>query len=152
MKQSPQDKNLERMLRSGRLVAGGFLGTDSRSLDEIIAEDAAVLHRLGYSVSDVAARMQDLRDLARPALGTWIQADEELEVKSEDYKGIIVCPWPHEGRYEKRITTAQRLDTGQSISWSDLNIHLIRDHGFFEGRGAFFRIEPEELIKVIFKG
>jgi len=39
MKQSPQDKNLEGMLRSGRLVAGGFLGTDTRSLEEIIAED-----------------------------------------------------------------------------------------------------------------
>jgi len=150
MKQSPQDKNLEGMLRSGRLVAGGFLGTDPRHLEDIIAEDAAVLQRLGYHASQVAARMQDLRDLARPGLGTWIQGEEVLAVKSEDYKGVIVCPWPHEGRYEKRITTAHRLDTGQSMSWSDLNIHFIRDHGFFEGRGAFFRIEPEELINVIF--
>jgi hypothetical protein len=31
-----------------------------------------------------------------------------------------------------------------------LNIHLVEEHGFFEGRGAFFRIEPEELIRVIF--
>jgi hypothetical protein len=148
--QSPQDKNLEQTLRSGKLTAGGFLGADSRSVDEVIAEDAATLIKLGYSVAQVAARMQELRNLARPTLGNWVRVNDTLQVKSEDYKGLIGCPWPHSGQFEKRITAAQRLDTGQSASWSDLNIHLIKEHGFFEGRGAFFRIEPEELIRVIF--
>jgi hypothetical protein len=150
MKQSPQDKNLDRMLRSGKLAAGGFMGADSRSVDEVIAEDAAALTKLGYNAAQLAMRMRELRDLARPALGDWVEVSDVLQVKSEDYKGFIVCPWPHAGRFEKRITTAQRLDTGQSASWSDLNIHLVEEHGFFEGRGAFFRIEPEELIRVIF--
>lgn len=150
MKQSPQDKNLEAMLRSGKLAAGGFMGDDSRSPADVIADDATKLASLGYTAAQTAERMQELRDLARPLMGNWIQAGEVLRVKSEDYKGLIVCPWPHAGHYEKRITTAERLDTGQSISWTDLNTHLILDHGFFEGRDAFFRIEPEQLIKVIF--
>lgn len=150
MKQSPQDKNLEAMLRSGKLTAGGFMGDDARSPAEVIAEDAAVLNALGYTAAQLAARMQELTALARPAMGNWVQAGDTLQVKSEDYKGFIVCPWPHAGRYEKRITTAERLDTGLSVSWTDLNIHLIAEHGFFEGRQAFFRIEPKILVQVIF--
>jgi hypothetical protein len=150
MKQSPQDKNLEAMLRSGKLAAGGFMGNDPRSPADVIAADVATLTSLGYTAAQVAGRMQELRDLARPTLGNWVEVGEVLRVKSEDYKGFIVCPWPHAGRYEKRITTAERLDTGQSVSWTDLNIHLILEHGFFEGRDTFFRIEPEHLIKVIF--
>jgi hypothetical protein len=150
MKQSPQDKNIEQMLRSGKLSAGGFMGADSRGVDEVIAEDRAVLEKLGYNAAQVAMRLQELRDLARPALGNWVKISDVLEVKSEDYKGFIVCPWPHAGRFEKRITTAQRLDTNQSASWSDLNIHLIKEHSFFEGKGSFFRIEPQDLIRVLF--
>jgi hypothetical protein len=148
--QSPQDKNLEQTLRSGKLTAGGFLGADARTVDEVIAQDAVTLAALGYSVAQVAARMQELRDMARPALGNWVKVNDTLQVKSEDYKGFIACPWPHGGQFEKRITTAHRLDTNQSASWSDLNIHLIQAHGFFEGRGAFFRIEPQDLIRMIF--
>ena len=150
MKQSPQDKILEQMLRSGKLAAGGFMGTDTRSPEEVIAQDTATLTMLGYNAAQVALKMQQLRDLARPQLGNWITVSEVLQVKSEDFKGFNVCPWPHLGRFEKRITTAQRLDTRQTISWSDLNIHLIKEHGFFEGKGAFFRIEPEDLISIIF--
>lgn len=150
MKQSPRDKNLEQMLRSGKLAAGGFMGADSRSPEEVIAQDAATLAALGYNAAQVAMRMQELRDLARPQLGNWINVGEVLQVKSEDFKGFNVCPWPHAGRFEKRITTAVRTDTRQSISWSDLNIHLIKEHGFFEGKGSYFRVEPQELVSVIF--
>jgi hypothetical protein len=150
MKQSPQDKNLEQMLRSGKLTVGGFMGADSRGPDEVIAEDRAALEKLGYNAAQVAIRMQELRDLARPALGNWVDVGKHLQVKSEDYKGFIVCPWPHAGRFEKRITTAQRTDTNQSVSWSDLNIHLIKEHHFFEGKGAFFRIEPQDFKARLF--
>ncbi len=150
MRPSPEDKNPERVPQTGALNAGGFMGADLRSVDAVIAEDAATLKGLGYRVAQVAARIQELRDLARPALGNWVKVGDALQVKSEDYKGWIGCPWPHAGRFEKRITTAERLDTGQSVSWSDLNIHLIKEHSFFEGKVSFFRIEPQEIIRVIF--
>jgi hypothetical protein len=62
----------------------------------------------------------------------------------------LVCPWPHPARFAKRVTTIRTAKTGRTIKWSDLNIHLIAEHGFFEGKGSTFRIEPGELIKVIF--
>jgi hypothetical protein len=39
--------------------------------------------------------------------------------------------------------------TGQSLRWSDLNIHLVEAHGFYEGEGAPFRIDPAALIRLI---
>ena len=150
MKQSPKDQRLEQMLRSSRIVAGGFLGTDNRPLPEIIAADRAALETLGFTPEQVGQRMQDLTDAARPRLGTEVIIDDRLVVWCEEWKGPMICPWPHGGRFDKRLTTVRRTDTGRTISWMDLNIHLIAEHGFFEGRGAAFRLEPKDLVEILF--
>jgi hypothetical protein len=46
--------------------------------------------------------------------------------------------------------TAKNLRTGKTIRWSLLGIHMIEEHGFFEGRGATFRLDPKELVNVVF--
>ncbi|MBN1817097.1 MAG: hypothetical protein JW828_07025 [Sedimentisphaerales bacterium] len=150
MKQSPDMKKLEEVLRSGRIVHGGFLGTDSRRLIEIIETDLAAVERLGLTCVSIAKRMLELTEAARPRYGAWMEMDDYLSVRCEDVKGSIVCPWPHAGRFVKRITTAHRRDLDQTISWTDLNIHMIAEHGFFEGKGSFFRLEPEQLAGIIF--
>ena len=152
MKQSPKDQRLEQMLRSSGIVAGGFLGTDNRPVPDIIAADRAALEVLGFTPEQVGQRMQDLTDTARPRLGTEVVIDDRLVVWCEEWKGPMICPWPHGGRFDKRLTTVRRTDTGQTISWTDLNIHLIAEHGFFEGRGAAFRLEPEDLVDILFPG
>ncbi|MHC5158362.1 MAG: hypothetical protein ACYSOZ_09765 [Planctomycetota bacterium] len=152
MKQSPRDRKLEEVLRSTKLVAGGFMGTDTRHPIEIIEQDVIELGRLGVTAGQVAERMAQLTELAKPRLGNWIDhATLKLRVKSEDYKGTLVCPWPHPGRFEKRITTVEHSESGKQISWTDLNIHMIAEHGFFEGKGAFFRIEPAEIVNILFE-
>ena len=60
MKQSPRDKKLEEVLRSTKLVAGGFMGTDTRHPIEIIEADIVALSPrlvicLGDSFDDLAA-------------------------------------------------------------------------------------------------
>lgn len=153
MKQSPQEKKLEEVLRSTKLVAGGFMGTDTRHPAELIEDDAAQLEKAGLAPVQVAARMRQLTEMAKPCFGNWVEVESgKLHVKSEDFKGGLVCPWPHPGMFEKRVTTAERLDTGHKLTWTDLNIHMIEEHGFFEGRGAFFRIEPAEAIQILFEG
>ena len=143
-------KKLEEVLRSGRIVHDGFLGNDSRSLAEIIEADLAMVDRLGQTCESIAQRMLELTEAARPRFGSWTEPQEHIRVRCEDFKGSIICPWPHAGRYLKRITTVHRLDLDKSIQWTDLNMHMIAEHGFFEGKGSFFRLEPEQLTKVIF--
>ncbi|MCI0499101.1 MAG: hypothetical protein L0Y36_05415 [Planctomycetales bacterium] len=153
MKESPQEKMLEEALRSSKLVAGGFMGTDSRHPARVIDEDWEQLQKCGFTPAQTARRMQELTDLAAPGLGNWLEAvPGRLQVKSEDFKGALVCPWSHPGLFAKRITTARRMDTGDQIVWTDLNLHMIAEHGFFEGRGAFFRIEPADIVRILFEG
>lgn len=151
MKESPDNQKLEQLLRLSRLVAGGFMGSDTRSISEVIDADSAELTRLGFTKEQLAGRMQQITKLAIPGLGTWVRVDDTKEVSVQEAKGSLVCPWPHPGRYAKRITTIRDVQSSESIQWSDLNIHLIGQHGFFGGRGSMFRIEPGALVRNIFQ-
>ncbi|MHC4439643.1 MAG: hypothetical protein ACYS3S_19980 [Planctomycetota bacterium] len=150
MKESPQTRNLDQILRSSKLVAGGFMGCDSRSVAEIIDADAFEVSKLGYTTRQLSARMQEITDVAKKGLGTWVEIDARHRAMVEEARGSTACPWPHPGRFIKRITTVKHLDYDQIVRWTDLNVHLIAEHGFFEGRGSAFRIEPGKLAKVIF--
>jgi Fe-S cluster assembly scaffold protein SufB len=149
MEQSPNKHRLEQVLRSDKLVAGGFMGTDSRSIDEVIDADTAEVSKAGVTVRQLAERMQQITDAARKGLGTWVRIDDNRRAMVAESKGTLVCPWPHSGRYYKTVTTVEHVESGQTTKWADLNIHMIAEHGFFEGRGAVFRIEPGCLIEII---
>jgi hypothetical protein len=150
MKESPQAKKLEEILRSSKLVSGGFMGDDPRSLSEIIDTDITKLSRLGYTAEQVGSRMQEITSIAITGLGNWVKIDDYREAKVDEAKGTLPCPWPHPGRFAKRVTTLKLVESGKTVFWSDLNIHLIAGHGFFEGYGSAFRIEPAKLASIIF--
>lgn len=150
MKQSPQDKTLDYLLHSSVLVSGGFMGSDTRSVYEIIESDKADLQRLGVNAAQVAARMRQLTQQAQSGLGTWVDTPEGLQVMVDEYKGNLVCPWPHGGQYRKQMTIVLDPKSGRKLMWTDLNIHLIEQHGFFEGKGSAFRIEPKDAVELLF--
>ena len=150
MKQSPEMQKLEAMLRSSVFVAGGFMGSDPRPVTEVIDADAAELARLDVTAEQLAARMQEITDAAVAGLENWVQIDAGHEARTEEARGVIPCPWSDGYRSCKRVTIVRRADSGRTVQWSDLNIHLIGAHTFFEGRGSFFRIEPAELVTLLF--
>jgi hypothetical protein len=132
------------------MAAGGFMGSDPRCVAEVIDADAYELSKLGYTIRQLSVRMQEITDAAIRGLGTWVEIDAHHQAMIEEARGSIACPWPHPRRFTKRVTTVKQLDAGQKIRWTDLNIHLIAEHGFFEGKGSNFRIEPSTLVAVIF--
>ncbi len=150
MKQAPKDVHLNTVLRSSALVAGGFMGDDRRSVMEVIDADAGVLFRLGVTAAQVAQRMKEIAERAARGLGTWIEIDERHEAMVDEARGLLPCPWPHGGYYPKRVTTLKVVASGRTFRWSDLNIHMIEAHGFFEGKGSAFRIEPAEIAGILF--
>ena len=150
MKRSPDMQRLDEILRSSKLTSGGFLGSDTRPVEEVIEADTAAVVQAGHSLEEIADRMKAITEEAKRGLETNVRIGEKLEARTTSARGVIPCPWPHPGRYGKTVTTVRRVDTGQSIQWSDLSIHLIEAHGFFEGRGTPFRIEPRTLIEILF--
>lgn len=150
MKRSPKDQRLDEILRAGKLVDGGFLGQDGRPVEEIVEADAADLARLGKTCEEVSARMAEITARARTGLGTFVDIDPRLEACTDDSRGQIACPFPGHERPFKTVTTVRDRRTGKTIRWSDLSTHMIGAHGFFEGKGSVFRLEPKELVEMIF--
>ncbi len=75
--------------------------------------------------------------------------DGKFEVADVETRGRVHCPWPHPSAFRKNLIVLRRLDTGEELRWSDLHAHLIEAHGFYEGRGGPWRLEPETLQRVL---
>lgn len=150
MKKTPQMQKLEEMLHSSQVVAGGFYGDDPRDLSEIIDRDTAVVAARGLALEDLAARMRGITLQAEAGLGLWVDLPDGKRAKTDEAKGQLICPWPDDDfRCDKRVTILEDEASGQTVVWTDLSIHLIEAHGFFEGKGSAFRIEPDHLIDML---
>lgn len=147
MKENPRDEMLKRDMRAGRLTRDGFLGEDQRAIEDIILADEAVLADNGVTAAKLADTMHAITQKGLEGMGEECPVDDYL-VKVEDYMGFMGCPFKDGHRSAKRNTTV-RKDNGQTISWTDLNIHLIGAHSFFQGQGAKYRLEPLELLEFL---
>lgn len=149
MKQSPELEIIQANMLPGTLSAHGFLGEDTRNLADILGADAKTLNQLGLSQEDLADKMQELTDCSMLGLGRPVNYSNRFEVESEDYMGKISCPFQDFVKVDKRETRVRRLDTGVMMRWTDLNVHMIREHGFFEGHGGKYRLDPLELARFL---
>ncbi|MDO9542126.1 MAG: hypothetical protein Q7J98_07370, partial [Kiritimatiellia bacterium] len=64
-------------------------------------------------------------------------------------RGLLPCPFGEPGRHRKAIVIVRNLRLRKEITFSDLNIHLIAAHGFYEGKGAPSRLDPLDLAQVL---
>ncbi len=144
MKEHPKDQLLRPDMGPGRLVRDGFLGEDQRSLTEIIDTDAAQLAAAGVRPEEMADALERLTQRGLENPGAPVEAGSFM-VTVEEYLGLIGCPFKDGVRLAKRNTEACNRETGKALRWTDLSIHLIRAHGFFQGRGSPYRLEPVEV-------
>ena len=149
MKQSPELKLIEENMMPGSLSAQGFLGDDCRNLTDILRDDARALKQTGITQEALADKMQELTDFGMQGLGRPMSMDGIFEIEAEDYRGKLPCPFRDNAKIDKRQTRVSRLDSGDVIRWTDLNIHMIREHGFFEGHGSTYRLDPAKLVRFL---
>ncbi len=151
MKPTAQELKIMQRMQPGVITLSGFLGSDTRPLNEIIADDSAVLATLERSPEEIATRMAELTQASWDSyLGETLIEGKYL-VRTDVYRGKLPCPFGHAGIFRKAITQLENQSNGLSVVWTSLNIHLIKDHGFFEGRGSAFRLDPSALIKALFE-
>ncbi|NCU25496.1 hypothetical protein EOM86_02110 [Candidatus Nomurabacteria bacterium] len=150
MKQDPDMVKIQNNMQPGSLSAEGFLGDDDRNLTDIINEDDQIVKRHGSSHQEIASRLREMTGAAATGLGRPVSFSDDYIVSSEDHRGRIPCPFRDRFYADKRNTIAENRRTGKRLLWTDLNIHMIEVHGFYEGRGSSFRLEPAELVDFLF--
>ena len=148
MKQPPHLARAQARMAPGILTMDGFLGTDSRDLIEILQTDDGAVRSLGLTHAELGAAMAGLTDRAVAALGAVVD-ERGYRVCACEAMGQMPCPFGHPGLYYKTVVEAERHDNGEKMMWSALQVHMVAEHGFYEGRGSHFRLEPEELARFL---
>ncbi|MGI6707172.1 MAG: hypothetical protein ACOX6S_13415 [Clostridia bacterium] len=149
MKQNPIWDRIQENMRLGVISQTGFLGRDLRKLIDIVEEDHRQVSAQGLTHEEIAQRMENISLMGKTGFGNPVKVDDIFQVTVEDSRGVMPCPFGHKGVYPKENTRVVNLRTGEGISWTALNIHMIREHGFYEGKGSPFRVEPEDIIRIL---
>lgn len=149
MKQSPSEKNLRRNLGPSKFSAEGFLGQDLRPVDEIVADDLRALERSGVSLADLLGALRHAYETARQALGAEVEIRPGVTSVFYESRGRIPSPFRNGRSYEKGEAVVTDHASGRKMVLTDLGLALIERHGFFQGRGSRYRIEPAEAIEVL---
>ncbi|MBI9096062.1 MAG: hypothetical protein JEY71_14430 [Sphaerochaeta sp.] len=149
MKQTPEYDRIQEQMKPGVIALDGFLGDDKRKLIDIIASDNTKVHKLNRTHVDIASRMEHFKELGLPGLGEFITLDDHFEVKVDSVRGILPSPFGGKGMYGKVNTTVINKKLDRQIVYTDLHVHFVADHAFYEGKGSPFRLEPVDLIEIL---
>ncbi|MGE4583551.1 MAG: hypothetical protein AB7C91_02800 [Sphaerochaeta sp.] len=149
MKQTPEYNAIQQQMQKGVITLHGFLGDDKRNLVDIIESDCLTVRKRNRSCKAIAERMEYFKAHGLAGLGEFITVDDTFEVKVESVRGVLPSPFGGKGMYGKINTTVTNKALHRTIIYTDLHIHFIADHGFFEGKGSPFRLEPDDLIDIL---
>ena len=149
MKQTVQMQKAQERMAPGVITRDGFLGEDRRDLGDILLTDDASVKALGLEHEALARRMVELRDAGMAGLGEFVDVAPHFEVRVDSVRGRLPCPFGDPGIFPKTNITVRNRRTGREITYTDLHIHLVRVHGFYEGRGSPYRLEPKNLAEVL---
>ncbi len=148
-KHSPHElRILERMAR-GALTREGFLGSDARPLSEILDADRSTVVELGVTHELLAEKLRAILTQAVGALGKPVELEGGLSAVHHEGMGRIACPWGGCGVFPKGEVELVDVRTAKRIYLTPLSVHMIGVHGFYEGRGSRYRLEPRELCRVL---
>jgi len=149
MKQTVQMQEIQEKMKPGIITRDGFLGTDRRNLVDILMEDDAAVKRMDLTHERIAARMTELRDAGKRGLGNFIKVPPHFEVRVDSVRGKLPSPFGGPGVFPKTNITVRNLRLVREITYTDLHIHLVGKHGFYEGKGSNFRLDPGDLVLIL---
>jgi hypothetical protein len=142
MKHSPHDNGLRSRLGPTKFSAGGFLGTDSRPLDEIVADDLRALEQSGVSKPALVRALRRAYEKARGAQGGPAEIRPGVTAVFHESMGRIPSPFRGDGVFPKGEASVADAATGRRIIITALGIDLIERHDFYQGKGSRYRIDP----------
>ncbi|SDB39880.1 hypothetical protein SAMN05660653_01898 [Desulfonatronum thiosulfatophilum] len=141
-RRSPVDAQKFQQLSPSCFSARGFFGNDTRELEDIIADDQATLQRLGITMDLLVQALRSVYHAALQTEGEWADIAPGVRAECLACRGRTPSPFPGEGTFPKHQVRVIREKDAQSFTITPLAIHLIEHHGFFQGVGSPFRIDP----------
>jgi hypothetical protein len=93
--------------------------------------------------------MLEFRNAGMRGLGEFISIEPHFEVRVDSVRGKLPCPFGDPGIFPKTNITVRNLEKNEDITYTDLHIHLIGSHGFYEGKGSVFRLDPKSLVDAL---
>ena len=149
MKELPEERKIRRRLAAGVLCREGFLGPDRRAIQEILDTDRAEVRRLGTTHEEIAARLGEVCEAATAALGAEVPvAGGRLRAVFHEAMGYIPSPWGDGVRFPKGEVEVIDPETGRTLRFTPLSVHLIGAYGFYQGRGSRYRVEPADAVRM----
>lgn len=148
MKQTPDLDCAQARMQPGEITLPGFLGDDDRKLADIIAHDAGDLAAHRVAAPAIADRLAELTAEGRHLMEEEVEVENRYRVTVRDDRGVLPSPFG-DGRFEKGDTHLRDPRTDTDFRWNGLTLHMIRNHGFFGGRGSPYRIDPARAIAVL---
>ena len=149
MKQTVQMNQIQERMQPGIITRDGFLGTDRRKLIDILLEDDEAVKRMDLTHRQIADRMIELRDAGMRGLGEFVDVEPHYEIRVISVRGKLPCPFGDPGIFPKTNTVVRNTKLDREITFTDMHIHMVGSHGFYEGKGSPFRLEPKELAAVL---
>ncbi len=149
MKHSPHQNQLNDSLGPTKFSAEGFLGSDSRPLDEIVADDRRALDNAGIDKALLVEALKKAFGAARDALGAEVEIRPGVSAVFHESMGRIPSPFRGDGVFAKGEAVVTEKSTGHRLIVTALGINLIENHALFQGKGSRYRIEPLEAARIL---
>lgn len=148
MKNTQAEMDAYNRMKPGVVTALGFLGEDVRGLRDIIEADEEAMAYYTITFEHAADFLEFLKAKGQGGLGEPITVESRYVVTVGDARGKLPCPW-QDGLYHKNSITVSDTQSGVTLVYSDLSIHMLRVHHFCQGKGLAFRLEPQHLAKLM---
>jgi len=148
MKASPEERAIMARMQPGVLSRDGFLGDDRRSLGEILDADRSAVLSLEFDHETLATRLEEILAVAMRQMGTPVQVGEGLQATYRESMGRIPCPFGHGAVFPKGEVELVDLRNAETLRFTPLSVHMIAEHGFYQGRGSRYRLSPQALARL----
>jgi hypothetical protein len=135
-------------LGKSNMSAEGFMGKDTRTLEQIIADDKKEMKRIGVSKKALVKALKEVYEKARAALGAEVEVRPGVRAVFHESMGRIPSPFSADGLFEKGEAVVTHRQTRKTIIISRLALSLIEKHDFFQGKGSRYRIDPGEAAEM----
>lgn len=146
MKQTPELDKIQQRMKPGELTLSGFLGHDQRKLADILSEDNETVLALGISHEQIAEKLEYLTEKGIDLMEREVVVDGRYAVRVRDDRGVMPSPFG-DGNFGKGNVEMTDKNTGNHFRWNGLCIHMIRNHGFYSGKGSEYRLDPRKLFE-----